>query len=257
MVAVPEDDTRPKPVKIPLKSAPPPVIPPIPLPDGRELRIEIRRSERARRVALRILMASASLELVVPRRVALRSALAFLESKRGWIIQRALALPRSIPFVDGAVIPVLGMPHRLAWIGPEPGARASFAIMEGRIEVAGRPEHLARRTRDGLAAHARRLLTEKSLDLARRIGRPLAAVRIGDARSRWGSCAAGGRLRYSWRLVLAPERVMDYVVAHEVAHLAEMNHSPRFWRLVADLHVGWEDDRRWLRRNGPQLLLYG
>jgi predicted metal-dependent hydrolase len=82
-------------------------------------------------------------------------------------------------------------------------------------------------------------------------------VTIGDPRARWGSCSAAGRIRYSWRLVLAPEKVLDYVVAHEVAHLAEMNHSPRFWRLVGTLHDSWQHDRSWLERHGPQLLLYG
>ena len=238
-----------------MKPSPGPVQP-IDLPDGRSLPVSVRRSERARRVALRLSPSGEAVELVVPLRTSLVTAYGFLESRRGWVAAQAMRVPPRVPFADGAVIPYLGLPHCLTAVGAGAGRR-SFWIGEGRIEVTGAPEHLARRTRDGLRERARRLLAEKTAATAARLGRRIAGVAIGDASSRWGSCAASGRIRYSWRLILAPERVVDYVVAHEVAHLAEMNHSHRFWRVVESLHAAWREDRTWLSRHGRQLQRYG
>jgi predicted metal-dependent hydrolase len=123
--------------------------------------------------------------------------------------------------------------------------------------VGGRPEHLARRVRDWLKAQARLALSARSRVYAERVGRAIAGVRIGDPKSRWGSCSARGGLAYSWRLVLAPPDVMDYVVAHEVAHLVEHNHGRRFWTLVDNLTSASHAARSWLRRNGNTLLRYG
>jgi predicted metal-dependent hydrolase len=111
--------------------------------------------------------------------------------------------------------------------------------------------------RDWIKAQAREILTRRSRELAQHIERHVTAVRLGDPRSRWGSCSPDGRLAYSWRLIFAPPFVLDYVVAHEVAHLLEMNHSQRFWRIVEELMPGARRHRAWLARNRAQLLRYG
>ena len=116
---------------------------------------------------------------------------------------------------------------------------------------------MARRVRDFLMAEARRELGERARAKAERIGARVAAVTIRDTRSRWGSCSATGRLSFSWRLILTPEPVLDYVVGHEVAHLREMNHSPRFWALCAELTAEVAGPRVWLKANGARLLRYG
>jgi predicted metal-dependent hydrolase len=231
-------------------------IAPVPLPDGTTLPVTVRHSVRARRIALRLRLAEREIELVLPSGASLTRALAFLESRRGWIAAQAVRLPTRIPFVDGATIPVLGVEHRLTALGIRRGA-PPFRIGDGVIEVTGLADHLARRTEAGLRDHARQLLAEKTRALAARLGRPAGRITVGDAASRWGSCSAAGNIKYSWRLVLAPERVLDYVAAHETAHLAEMNHSPRFWAVVESLYGPFEAERHWLKRNGGHLMLYG
>jgi len=231
-------------------------IPPLELPDGTRLPVILRHSARAHRIALRLRASQPGIELVVPTGVSLARALAFLESRRGWIAAQAQKLPPHIPFVDGAAIPVLGVEHRLTALGLRRGV-PPFRIGGGAIEVTGLADHLARRTEAGLRDHARQLLADKTAHLAARLGQPAGRVTVGDAASRWGSCSAAGNIKYSWRLVLAPEPVLDYVVAHETAHLAEMNHSRRFWTLVESLHGPYDAERNWLKRNGARLLRYG
>jgi hypothetical protein len=237
---------------------PPPVtVPPLDLPDGTHLPVQVRHSRRAGRIALRLHPSQSGIELVVPEGVPIAQAIAFLETRRGWIATQAAKLPPRVPFVDGAMIPVLGVGHRLTALGTRRGT-PPFRIADGAIEVTGAPEHLARRTETGLRDHARRLLADKTAGLAHHLGaRPLGRVTVGDPASRWGSCNSAGNIKYSWRLVLTPEPVMDYVVAHETAHLAEMNHSPRFWRVVEALYGPYDAERQWLKRNGARLQRYG
>jgi predicted metal-dependent hydrolase len=127
----------------------------------------------------------------------------------------------------------------------------------GIIHVSGRAEHLSRRLHDWLRKRAREEILLRAGPMAERIGRDVTVLRLGDPRSRWGSCTSRGALAFSWRLILSPDEVLTYVVAHEVAHLAEMNHSPAFWRLVGDLtsHAGLA--KAWLKHHGTELYRYG
>jgi predicted metal-dependent hydrolase len=152
-------------------------------------------------------------------------------------------------------VPVLGVPHRIRWESAP--SLQPVRIGDGEIRVCGNPAYLARRVRDHLAVMARAQLTQRAKHLAARIGHEVARVSVRDTRSRWGSCSEQGNLSFSWRLILAPEPVVDYVVAHEVAHLAEMNHGPRFWRLVESLAPGSAAQRAWLRQHRNRLLSYG
>jgi len=217
--------------------------------------VSVRVSPRARRVGLRIDAAERRVELVLPRGVPAEFGLRFLKDKRGWIAARIEALPRPVPFVDGAIVPVLGAPYRIRR-SLDPSA-PPVTIADGEIRVRGDPLHIPRRVRDHLAALAHNELARRARPLAARIGHRIARVNVRDTKSRWGSCSSGGNLSFSWRLIFAPEPVIDYVVAHEVAHLAEMNHGPRFWRLVESLMPGSAQPRAWLDRHRAQLLSYG
>ncbi len=217
--------------------------------------VSIRVSPRARRLLLRIDAASRQVELVLPKGVAAEHGIKFLAAQRGWIAARLLALPTPVPFAEGAIVPVFGVPHRIR--REEDPAAPPVAILGGEIRVRGDPAHLARRVRDHLVRLAREDLTRRARLCAARIGRPLARVGVRDTKSRWGSCSAKGALSFSWRLVLMPEAVVDYVVAHEVAHLAEMNHGPRFWRLVRSLTPDCAMPRAWLKRHRGRLFSYG
>jgi predicted metal-dependent hydrolase len=217
--------------------------------------VSIRVNPRARRLLLRIDAASRQVELVLPKGVPAEHGLKFLAAQRGWIAARLLALPMPVPFAEGAIVPVFGVPHRICRTS-DPAA-PPVAILGGEIRVRGDPAHLARRVRDHLVRLAREDLTRRARLCAARIGRSVTRVGVRDTKSRWGSCSAKGALSFSWRLVLMPEAVVDYVVAHEVAHLAEMNHGPRFWRLVQSLTPDCAMPRAWLKRHRGRLFSYG
>ena len=156
---------------------------------------------------------------------------------------------------DGATVPVFGAPHRIRLV-LDPRA-APVTIVDGEIRVRGDPAHLPRRVIDYLKALAKREFAARARALAARLGKSVTRVGVRDPKSRWGSCSSRGSLSFSWRLVFAPEAVVEYVVAHEVAHLVEMNHSPRFWRVVASLVPDSAAPRAWLRRHRAELLSYG
>jgi predicted metal-dependent hydrolase len=226
--------------------------PPFPLP----IPLELRRSRRARRISLRIDMARSRVVLVSPHRVARRHALEFLGRQEAWLRARLAQLPASLPFADGATVPILGIPHRV--VGDPTRLRGVVKRGEGIITIPGAPEHLPRRLTDYLKAEARREITARARIKAAATGRHFTALTLRDTRSRWGSCNSAGRLAFSWRLILAPDYVLDYVVAHEAAHLVEMNHSAAFWKLCASLTASDPKAcRAWLKAHGAELHAYG
>jgi predicted metal-dependent hydrolase len=222
---------------------------------GVGVHVAVRVSQRAQRIGLRIDETERAVLLVLPPGTPLQQGLRFLAAQRGWVMTHLAALPERAPFVEGAFVPILGVPHRISR-ALDPAAPA-VVIADGEIRVRGEPDHLARRVRDHLITTARTELTRHARNFAARIGRKVRQVGVRDPTSRWGSCSASGGLSFSWRLILTPESVLDYVVAHEVAHLAEMNHGPRFWRLVEALTPGCATPRAWLRRHRSRLLSYG
>ena len=217
--------------------------------------VAIRVSKRARRLLLRMDAATRRFELVLPPGLPPETALKFLEAQRGWIAARLDSLPARVPFAEGAVVPVLGVPHRIR--REDDPAAPPVTIADGEIRVRGGPEHVARRVRDHLVRFARQELARRARIHAARIGRTVTRITVRDTKSRWGSCSASGSLSFSWRLILAPEPVLDYVVAHEVAHLVEMNHSARFWKLVRTMVADPASQRAWLKRHRAELLSYG
>ncbi|MBV9687985.1 MAG: M48 family metallopeptidase [Alphaproteobacteria bacterium] len=217
--------------------------------------IAIRVSTRARRIALRVDAAERKVELVLPSGVPTSDGLRFAAAKQGWIAARLAALPSPAPFREGAIVPVFGSPHPVR--RENDAAAPAVTIRDGEIRVRGEPEHVARRVRDHLVGMARREFTRRARSLAARIGRKVARVAVRDTKSRWGSCSGRGNLAFSWRLIFAPEWVIDYVVAHEVAHLVEMNHGVRFWRVVESLSPNTAAARAWLKTHRNRLLSYG
>jgi predicted metal-dependent hydrolase len=219
--------------------------------------VPVRRSARARRLILRIDPASGGAVVTVPAGVRMLEVERFVGRHAGWIAARLSRVPPPAPFRDGAIIPLRGEPSRIVHRPGRGLIMADDSFGEMRIVVPGAAEHLVRRLGDWLKREARRDICEAVERHAGRLGRRPSAVRIGDPASRWGSCSSRGVLAFSWRLVLAPPVVLDYLAAHELAHLAEMNHGPAFWRLVADLHPDHVPSRAWLRRNGPALHAVG
>jgi len=206
-------------------------------------------------MSLRVDAATRTIELILPRGAGAEQGVRFVNAHRGWIAARLDALPMPIRFEEGAIVPVFGRPHRICHHQDRAGP--PVAVADGEIRVRGAPEFVARRVRDHLISLARREFTLRARACAARLGRTVARVAVRDTKSRWGSCSSSGNLSFSWRLVFAPEAVIDYVVAHEVAHLAEMNHGPRFWGLVAALAGDHAGPRAWLKRYRNRLLSYG
>lgn len=220
---------------------------------GREVSVSVRRSDRARRIGLTI-DPMGGVELVVPRRVAMADADRFLQSEAEWVLARLAAMPPRVPFVHGAVIPVLGRERRIVHLPLFPPDVRD----DGEELVVGGPEgDIAATVTAWLTALARDVLGGEARAKAATLDLTVAGVTVRDQRTRWGSCSARGRLSLSWRLVLAPPDVRDYVVSHEVAHLKEMNHGPNFWALVEWLCPGHARPRRWLRDNAKILQRYG
>ncbi len=208
----------------------------------------------ARRIILRIDAANDGVVVTLPKRAAERDGLELVKSKAGWISKRLESLPPRVGFVDGARIPYLGVDHR---VRHRPDMRGVVWLENGEIHVAGKIEHISRRVRDWLIAEARRRVSERACDKASRLGLVPGKISLRDTRSRWGSCSHNGSISFSWRLVMTPETVLDYVVAHEVAHLKFMNHGPMFWRTVDKLTTDVKAARAWLNQHGGRLHRYG
>jgi predicted metal-dependent hydrolase len=227
--------------------------------DGATYQVALRRHVRARRYTLRVQTASRAIVLTMPMRGSLREANAFAERNGGWIAARLKRLPQAIPFAEGLELPLRGTPHRIVH---RAGARGTVWTETGPADeallcVAGDRAHLARRVRDFLKREAKRDLDAASRRYAALLGVTIKRISIRDQTSRWGSCTAAGVISYSWRLILSPPHVLDYLAAHEVAHLVEMNHSRRFWRVVARICPGWESAKAWLNTQGTALHRYG
>jgi len=217
--------------------------------------LEIVRHSTARRVRLSVDPASGRVRLVLPRRAALKTALAWAEEKRDWIAAQRAALPEPRPFAPGLVLAVADAP---VTITRDEGARRTLIRDGGRLLVAGPVDTLPRRVEAWLKRTALDLLTAETAEFAGKAGVSVTAVAVGDPRGRWGSCASSGAIRYSWRLLLAPGWVRRATVAHEVAHRVHMNHGTAFHALVATLlEADPTPARAWLRTHGAALHWVG
>jgi hypothetical protein len=221
--------------------------------------VRVRRHRQARRYTLRIQATTREVILTMPPRGSLREAKDFAQRHGAWIAARLHRLPEAAPFADGLSIPLRGMTHRIVH---RQGARGTVWIEPSDaggplLCVAGGASHLERRIGDYLRREALRELDAASGRAAKQLGVSIKRITVRDPSSRWGSCSTNGVLSYSWRLILAPPFVLDYLAVHEVAHLIEMNHSPRFWRLVARLCPDAGRAKAWLDANGADLHRYG
>jgi predicted metal-dependent hydrolase len=223
------------------------------LPSGLA-RVEWRRSSRARRVSLRIDPAGGAVVVTLPTKATRKAGMALLMGHAEWVSSRLAALPDALPFAAGVSVPIAGIPHR---IRHAPTARGAAFLLDQELHVTGAPEFLQRRVRDFLRKEAQRRLGALVAAKSAVVGVAPRRVTMKDTTSRWGSCAPDKSLALSWRLVMAPSFVQDYVVAHEVAHLRHMNHGQKFWALVDRLTPHTKAAIPWLRAEGVRLLRIG
>lgn len=224
------------------------------LPGGGETEIRIRRSARARHMLLHVDAVHAGAELVLPSYATLDEGLDFVFSKRRWLKERLGETLPPVPFADGTRVPLMGTPlviRRVDMLFPD------IWREHGELIVACPAAELAVRVQGWFMTEAGGEIRRRARHKAAQLGRGIHRIAIRDPRTMWGSCSPKSNLSFSWRLVMAPEEVLDYVVAHEVAHLIELNHTRRFWDVVETLCDDVEGPREWLRGNGAALHRYG
>ncbi len=220
------------------------------LPGPPPVEVHLKRVARARRFSLRVSRLDGKVTLSMPARAREGEALAFLHGHEGWLRETLGAMPESAvrPVGLGSVIPVEGRDLTLVQ-----GTGRAIRVDGDQLLVPGNPASAGPRVAAWLKALARDRLARASTHYAGLVGRPYSALALRDTRSRWGSCSPDGRLMYSWRLIMAPASVLDYVAAHEVAHLVELNHSPAYWAVVSRIYPGWKVERDWLHTHGQAL----
>lgn len=223
--------------------------------DGRPVEVTVRLNPRARRLIVKVHPSTGEVSVVAPSRRALDHAMEFARSESTWIARRLAHVPEPVDLEPGACIPFRGEDHAI-----RPAARGPAPVWVERssrvIRISGHRDHAQRRLLDFLKREARKILEARVFHYADAIGVRPSRITVRDTASRWGSCSTTRSLSFSWRLVLAPPFVLDYVVAHEVAHLRHMNHGARFWNLVGDLIGDVEEPQAWLSKEGPLLHRY-
>jgi predicted metal-dependent hydrolase len=223
--------------------------------DGRHVSVLVKPHAKARRLTLRINRTGDGAIMTVPRRTGKSEAERFALKSKAWIATQLAKRKPAVAIASGVEIPLRGSPQRIEATGKARGL-VLHDVSTGVIHVPGLPHHVKRRLTDWLKAEAKRDLATASERYASAMGVKVRTISVRDQKSRWGSCSSMGDLSYSWRLILAPDYVLDYVAAHEVAHLREMNHSPRFWRLVLTHCNRTRDAKNWLKQHGSSLHRY-
>ena len=218
---------------------------------GRTAPIIWRRSARARRISLRIEPRGGGVIVTLPTRTSIAAGRAVLLTYRDWLSERLDRLPETVALGDGATVMLDGTPRQIVH---RPETRGTAWLCGDAIHVAGDAAFIGRRVNDWLRARARRQLGQLAREKAESAGLILRRLTVKDTSSRWGSCTATGTIMFSWRLVMAPQPVQDYVVGHEVAHLRHMNHSPAFWALTNQLTPHRVMAHAWLAAHGAGLM---
>ena len=225
---------------------------------GATYRVALKRLSSARRFTLRVRGATRDVVLTMPARSSLKSAREFAERHAAWIGARLARLPRPVTFEPHSATPLRGVDHTIVH---RPGARGVVWIEQGdngpMICVAGDLAHVARRVADYLKREARADLETAVARHSKALGVEARRITLRDTTSRWGSCSSTGALNFSWRLILAPSFVLDYLAAHEVAHFVHMNHSPAFWKVTHRLFPETDRAEEWLKTHGAGLHRFG
>lgn len=224
------------------------------LPGPPPLCVSLRPSARARRLSLRVSGIDGRVTLSIPRAVAKAEALAFLREKEGWLRGAMARVPQPQSVRAGSEILLRG--QRVTILEDAAMRRVTESGRALLVPADAGGARTGPRLETWFKASARAALFGASETYAAALGRRFTAISLRDTRSRWGSCTAQGRLMYSWRLIMAPPEVLAYVAAHEVAHLAHMDHSRAFWACVAGLMPDYQQHRQWLRAHGAQLHGY-
>ena len=220
-------------------------------------RIKPRISKRAKRLALRLDHKTGEIYLVIPSRTRMSKALEFAWSHKNWIREKLAELPPQTQFVNGAVIPIFGRKTTIVIYYDDTLRKTDIYLIGRRLVVYTNKEDPSGRITRYLKELAREEIETLAYQKAKSIHKRICAIQVRDTKSRWGSCGPDGRISFSWRLIFAPYEALDYVVAHEVAHLIHLNHGPRFWALCTELSSNFSKGKSWMRDHGHTLLRFG
>ncbi|UTW58654.1 M48 family metallopeptidase [Kordiimonas sp. SCSIO 12603] len=217
-----------------------------------DIPLRVRRNAQAKRMTLRVDRTSGDIKVTIPKRISEKAVNQFLNAHMDWIVNERTKLSLE-PIKEGMKLPYLGEKRKLVFTGIAP---RSVKCLSDEIQVGGPFDMAAGRLEKWFRAQAKEKLEVACRRYADQLEVSYGRISIGDMKSRWGSCSSSGTLRFNWRLVLAPSTVLDYVAAHEVSHLLEMNHSERFWAHVARCMPDFDIQRKWLKREGGGLFSY-
>src|SRR5512142_2730738 len=219
--------------------------------DGRAVELSVRLNPRARRLIVKVHPTNGEVMVIAPSKRALDRAVEFARSQADWIARQLAQVPSRVVLMPGARIPFRGTEHVV-----HRSEEGPVLVEDEKIWVSGRLEHAPRRLLDFLKKQAKRELEARAGEYAARLGVKPSRITVRDTASRWGSCSSTRSLSFSWRLILAPPFVLNYVVAHEVAHLRQMNHGAEFWKIVRELVSDVRRPQAWLRLHGAALHRY-
>jgi predicted metal-dependent hydrolase len=217
------------------------------------LPLVIKRHRRAKRICLRYNPTDHAINLTLPRHTRISDGINFITEKTDWLISTLEEIPCKRTLKPGIALWIGGERFRLKHT---PEMRGAFLLHDGIFHVSGEREHFPRRVEDALKKIAKQRISALVVKYSARAGRRVSRVTVRDTRSRWGSCSSTGNLSFSWRLIFAPRAVLEYVVAHEVAHLRVMNHSDKFWATVEAICPGYVPAKEWLRLHGKDLYRF-
>jgi predicted metal-dependent hydrolase len=227
---------------------------------GEQVPLVVRHNPRARRFIVRVDMTTGVVHVTTPNKRNVKAAVAFARGHADWIAEQRTHVAHGEPFCEGAIIPLRGVSHEIRHTG---GVRGGITLEAGengsvsKLYVAGDISFLPRRINDWLKTQAKADLTDSVMRHASKLGVRPSRITVRDQSSRWGSCSSTRALSFSWRLIFTPPEVLDYVAAHEVAHLTHMNHGSQFWAAVESLIPDYRDAMLWLETKGPALHKYG
>ncbi len=217
------------------------------------LPLVIRRHQRAKRICLRYNPTDHAISLTLPRHTRVGDGLMFLMQKSEWLVTTLRDMPMKKQIKPGVVIPLLGKRIR---IKHDADLKRKWIIRDDVLYVSGDRADFAENVTEALRKIASQTLSGLALRYADKIGRRINRISVRDTRSRWGSCSSTARLSFSYRLIFAPKEVMEYVVAHEVAHLRHMNHSTAFWNCVESICPDYDAAKDWLKMHGKDLYRF-
>ena len=224
---------------------------------SRTVALNVVRSARANRLTLRIGRNGDAAKITAPNHVRETEIMQFISRHMGWLGEKLEAYPTRPNLRAGVKVPIKGVAHKIVH-RPGRGTNTIYVAEAGpEIHIHGQEAAIARRVADHLKKEAKAIIEPMALKLSADTGRRVKSIKFKDTTSRWGSCSSDGNLSFSWRIMMAPPKVIAYLVAHEVAHLTEMNHGPKFWALCGKLCPDSDACRSWLKRNGAKLQSIG